>query len=36
MVANKDKLVKIENVNGIIRKNLKDKVAIVTGRWKWS
>jgi dihydroxyacetone kinase len=31
MVANKDKLIKIENVNGIIRKNLKDKVAIVTG-----
>lgn len=26
-----DSLVKIENVNGIIRKDLKDKVAIVTG-----
>lgn len=31
MYAYKDSLTKIENVNGIIRKDLKDKVAIVTG-----
>ena len=31
MYAFKDSLTKVENVNGIIRNNLKDKVAIVTG-----
>ena len=31
MYAFKDSLTKVENVNGIIRKDLKDKVAVITG-----
>ncbi|MFK4997117.1 hypothetical protein ACI2OX_04525 [Bacillus sp. N9] len=31
MYAYNDSLTKVENVNGIIRKDLRDKVAIVTG-----
>ncbi|WP_198042566.1 dihydroxyacetone kinase subunit DhaK [Oceanobacillus sp. AG] len=31
MLANKNSLVKVEDVNGIIRKDIDDKVAIITG-----